>query len=321
MRSHSHTRWLLLLAALIGGCGDPIAKAAGDLASGDPARMARASDVLSKPVPATWLALEPHLESENPAVRAAAVRVVGRRHDKALVEVVRRRAYDHDPSVREAAAWAFGEIGDPEALTWLEIEAPSDSSPAVAAAAKEAAAKVRGSAWSHFLKAYRVGDSTVEAVEAIYAVGVLGDARAVDELRQIYRADSRGEVQQAVLWALGDIGSPDAVAFARGELSSPIPEARTAAIHVMRQKKDAAAVPALARILVGDASKGNRVGAARALGAIGGPEALKALQEAQGRVKAASEKEDEVASECRLALEEIKRASPVAQPRKGDQRT
>ena len=78
------------------------------------------------------------------AVRARAVRALGRIGDPATVDLVSKSMVDRDPGVRREAAFALGEIGSPAALTSLSRGLSSDDAELRAISA-EALSKI---AWS-----------------------------------------------------------------------------------------------------------------------------------------------------------------------------
>jgi len=84
------------------------------------------------------------LGDPHPMVRMAAIRalVARGRGDPTLVIRLSQRLEDRDTAVRAAAARAMGELGDLEALPYLE-QAPEDPSPSVRQAVAEAIRKLR----------------------------------------------------------------------------------------------------------------------------------------------------------------------------------
>ncbi len=77
----------------------------------------------------------------SPEIRAQAIEILGRSRptSESIVGMLRQSLRDPDPRVREAAAWALGELHDPQALPAL-LQALKDENPFV----REAAARALG---------------------------------------------------------------------------------------------------------------------------------------------------------------------------------
>lgn len=112
---------------------------------------------------------------EDPAVRAAAVEKLGAVAEQAcaFLDVTRD---DSEPIVREATATAYGEVGVPGALPWLEQAASEDPDRAV----REA---------------------------AVAAMGAIGDPRAVEALLRLM-ADGPPQVRRRAVAAITVFDDP-----------------------------------------------------------------------------------------------------------------
>ena len=236
------------------------------------------------------------------AVRVEAVRIVGRRSDPTSYRWLVSRAESPEAEVRAAAFVALGDLGVPFAIALAE-ESRNDSDPRVAAAATEAAKKLRESAVPFYLDQAELAQSLAERLDGVNAIARLRDPRAVPGLSKLFGKVIEAEMKQAILWGMGDIGSPDALAFVRGQLSSSEYLTRSAAIYVVGQHKDPQAVDVLEKIVKDDLSNGNKIGACRALSAVGTPAAISGLKKA-----IANGLEGEVQAECRIALGSTKPA-------------
>lgn len=230
------------------------------------------------------------------AVRVEAVRIVGQRNDPTAYRWLVSRTAAPENEVRAAAFVALGGLGVPFAIP-LAAEAASDPDPAVAAAAKEAEAKLRESAIAFYLDQAVLAPSLAERLDGVNAIAQLRDPRAVAGLAGLFAKVNEAEMKQAILWCLGDIGGPDALAFVRRQLRSDEYLTRSAAIYVVGQHKDGQAVADLERIIKDDISNGNRIGACRALSSVGTPESVSILEKAL-----AAGLDEEIRSECRIAL-------------------
>lgn len=229
-------------------------------------------------------------------IRAEAVRIVGERADPTSYRWLVSRTASHEAEVRAAAFTALGGLGVPFALP-LTAEGSNDSDPAVAAAAKEAERKLQESAITFYRDQADLAPSLAERLDGVNALAKLRDPRGVPALVELFGEVSEAEMKQAILWALGDIGGADALAFVRQQLSSDQYLTRSAAIYVVGQHKDGDAIKALEKVLQEDISNGNRIAACRALSEVGGPEAIAVLEKA-----IAAGSVEEIRSECRMAL-------------------
>lgn len=185
------------------------------------------------------------LDDSVASVRTAAAYALGELGDEmaaaALARVVRR---DADAGVRRIAAWALGEIGDPAAVAALGDAVRSDADREVR----------RTAAW---------------------ALGEIGSADAVPALGVAVRSGDT-EVKSMATWALGEIQPERAPAPLVAALEDKDAGVRRMAAWALGQIADPEAAPALARALE-DADDGVRRTALWALGEMGGETARNAL--------------------------------------------
>lgn len=298
----------IVLLLTLGGCSpreSPVTAALAELRSGDTARMSNARKTLTQDRTSEgWAGLRAIGEGEGPLEpRIIAIGVMARRGDYGIMPWLVSRAGDGDPAIRRAAVVALGDLAQPDALQFVRGPAMSDPAPEVVAAAHEARDKLLLVAPAYYVEAARECRPLEKCLESVNALSGLKDPRAVEGLRQLYRLEARAEMQQAILWALGDIDDAEALAFVRQQLDSQQFLARSAAIYVVTHRKDAGAVEQLGRVLKDDFSIQNRIAAARALGAIGGAPAIAALE------AALPEENEDLKVEIQTALKAVNRKS------------
>jgi HEAT repeat protein len=242
------------------------------------------------------------LASPDPLARSAAVQKLAARKDPNDLGYLIGRVSDPDPLVRESVARALGEFDDRRATEAL-AKLVSDSAESVEiVAVKSLAGQKSPRAFSYLLLAFQQGDAAVRSsvVLALKQSGrdpieaVRGESRAL--WSQLSKALTRGNIAERIAAAegLGRSGRPEAVerlasylgaespplalAASRGLGASGSPEARApleallnddsidlriAGAEALGKLGDAAAVPALARLV----AEGGRPGMA-AVGAL-----------------------------------------------------
>ena len=250
-----------------------------------------------------WLLLQKlrHPESSPPELRRAAIRVIrnGASRDTPLPPAIGDvLVNDPDAGVRREALDALVAWGDPgcydEVLSAAERE-------------KDAAlrAEIDGilGRFDEIRRAWYVRElagADTPAARAL-AARALGDMHGGDpDARVLAEALAREPlslVRQEIARALGEAGGDVARDAVLGALAHPDPYVRASAAHAAGRIGDPAAVAPLGQLLAGDPVEDIRIGAARALGTIGGAEARAALE--RGCVEA---RDAALASACRLAL-------------------
>ena len=164
---------------------------------------------------------------------------------QAGVEDLAALANDRDATVRVAAAFALGQIGDSTAAeTMLQLAADRDSA-----------------------------DVAAEAVEAL---AKLGQKIPLASYARFTGADQREGVRARAIRYLFRFRSDDAMAIAASALDAPSAAIRQEAAYALARR---AYAPARARLelLIGDPTVLTRAYVARALGAIAAPESLPVL--------------------------------------------
>lgn len=225
--------------------------------------------------------------SKSSAVaRAAAVRVFSRNasYDRPLPPpVIDAVADDPDLTVRREALHAVMALGNPENLRVLKKAQASEKDPALKAELDKAVSvdwiPAARKWWRARIEKPSTETEYILSVRALASQGNPEDvAFLIDAGEKPSEKVSVDSARYEILLALSQLGGPQATDFVRGKLTSEDPYLRAAAAAVESRLKDPAAVEALGKILASDTVLDIRVSAARALGAIGGPDALKAAQ-------------------------------------------
>jgi HEAT repeat protein len=184
-------------------------------------------------------AVEPLMEfigSDEPGIRRAAIRALGRLKSPKAVERILEVLKDDESTAREEAMIALGEIGDPRVVDTL-IKALRDPSEKIAASAATALEKMswkpagnHQKAWYFFAKkdwqaSVELGQPSIEPlvsslrntdiatrVKAINALGEIGDEQVLELLMNAFQ-DTDATVRKAVIRAIGKIDHERAFQF------------------------------------------------------------------------------------------------------------
>ena len=213
-----------------------------------------------------------------------------------LQSALRQLTTSPDPSVREEAASALGNIGEPEALPVLVEAMESDVEPDVREAALVSLQKLGLETLVWVLLNHE--DAQVRAAAA-RALDAMRDLRALDAFLKALATDEGAEVRTEVAEALGHIGR------GRSEeqllVASIVDESaavRVAAVHSLGRLRTDWTADQLASILRTDPERDVRGMAAWALGEIRNALALRPLLEARSNVEL-----EAVRSAANLALD------------------
>jgi len=171
------------------------------------------------------------LGDKRPAVRERTIEVIARRGAPA-VETLNSLALAHfDPAVRRGGIWALARIDTPAARRAIRVVL-LDEDPEVRLAACHAAGILRDPEAVGRLVG-RLEDEHLEvAREAATALGQIGDAEAVESLLASAGRGSDRFFQHAVIYALIEIGDPEAT---RKGLENQNPEVQRAALIALDQ--------------------------------------------------------------------------------------
>lgn len=171
------------------------------------------------------------LASQNAAVREDMVAFAATYDDLVVVEALHKALSDSSPRVRQRAAQSLGVIAAPESVAPL-LAALGDPEPEVQRAAVDALGRIGDPAAVDAVLTWlgeRIGDQT--PLDAIWALGRFGDAKAVPILTQL-RDDPDPYVAWNALEALRAIGdgaaSGEAPALPSRPDEGPPPEAPAA---------------------------------------------------------------------------------------------
>jgi HEAT repeat protein len=126
-----------------------------------------------------------------------------------------------------------------------------------------------------------IGKVAIRA-EAAYALGDLGDGRAVARLARLVTEDNRVDVRTMAVVAIGKIGSPEGVDCLLRALEDSDTAVRIRAAESLGKIGDDRATDVLTQLL-DDSSTTMRATAAEALGAIGSPLVMERLRVAAGK--------------------------------------
>jgi HEAT repeat protein len=119
----------------------------------------------------------------------------------ALTSALRR---DADDNVRETAAWALAELGERAAVDALGSAAESDRSSRVRGTAAWAIGQLHGNGTkvpNGLLKVLK-DDSDDARLKAAWALGQVGDASAIDEIRDALKVEKSSQVRRGLIRAL-----------------------------------------------------------------------------------------------------------------------
>lgn len=232
------------------------------------------------------------LESDDPAVREAAVISLGRISYPASEGLVRGLADDPDPAVRQAVRLAMGMLATDEAVAWLSEEVGDATTPeaerSLAALGLGLSGRVRaGTALKLALTeafsddAWREHPGFVQA--CVLAAAVHGSADFVRILRrwntvlaELHDADAIA-LRAEVLRALGALGDERAAPDLLTALGAEDRIVEVAAVQALARLGDTDTVPHLVRFLDGTRDPELRASTLLALGRIGGRQAEQAL--------------------------------------------
>jgi HEAT repeat protein len=174
------------------------------------------------------------LDDPHPYVRATAMRALGPSPD--VVDTLIARLSDPDRSVRDAAAYGLGRIGDARALIpLLDVWATTGVLHPIITLARAAGTEAL------------VASVTARDRRAVASARVLGELRAEEAARALTSAiDATDDaLVQAAITALGQLGAPSAVEAIVARLSHSNRNVRFAAVEALGRIRGARAVKAL----------------------------------------------------------------------------
>lgn len=215
-----------------------------------------------------------------PPARVAAVRILVRTagvRKLPLSSAVEAALGDPAPEVRQEAARALAAAGDPEATAILESARAREADPATAKILASSLEELIAHRRAWYERSLAEGAEPLERALAARTLGSLGDARAVPALRRSFASETESQIRYEIVNALSKLGGSEASDFVLEQLSSKDPFVRSTAAFGETRLRDPRAVPALRQILATDNVGDIRIGAARALALIGGPDSREAV--------------------------------------------
>ena len=239
------------------------------------------------------------VKDEDPGVRCAAARALGRFQDRRAMEPLIQMLRDVVPVVRAAAAETLGKLGDSQSADWL-VALLRDNDPQVRISASYSLEKL---GWRPDTDSQRVlqilatgkrhqivalGAEAVEPLlemletgpphkqlEAVKTLGEINEPAVVDAMLKALKKGSPA-VRIAALEALERFADPSTYAEVERLLRDSNANVRGAAVDAVARCGGPQAVPPLLRVLK-DSSWEVRQAAAKALGLLGGAVAVEGL--------------------------------------------
>ena len=214
------------------------------------------------------------LEDSEESVREAAAFALGEIGSDTATSGLIKLLEDSEESVREAAAFALGEIGSDTATSGL-IKLLKDSEEFVREAAALALGEIGSdTATSGLIKLLKDSEEFVREAAA-FALGEIGSETAIPKLIKLLKSSEK-YVREAAAFALGEIGSETAIPKLIKLLKSSEKYVCEAAASALGKIGSETAIPKLIKILE-DSNKDVRKTAVAALGQIGSDAAIPKL--------------------------------------------
>ena len=158
------------------------------------------------------------LRKGDPIARRKAAIQMGVLRNRSSVRALMSALIDKEWRVREAVAFALGQIADPRAVEPLERVLAEDKETEVRASAAFALGMLSDPRTAEALSRALEDDEAAVRSSAIAGLGLVQDEAAVDELIALLD-DSSFDVRYDAVWALGQIGEPDAVDHLRAAIA------------------------------------------------------------------------------------------------------
>lgn len=204
------------------------------------------------------------LKHQDPEVRAAAARALGRIGDASTVGPLVAAIEDREVDVRREVLFALGQIGSAEALDALRRVAASNATETERAEAVLALGKLTGTSASAAVVPFLADAGPLVRASAAVSLARTADSLAAGDLKPLL-ADRDASVRAHGAWAAGRLKAKDLAAGLRSLVADPSLDVRLAATKALADVEDEGAVPALAPA-ARDADWRVRVNVATALG-------------------------------------------------------
>jgi len=207
------------------------------------------------------------LKEENPSFRLLAISAMGQIKSEDAVGPLMSALYDPDVETRRAAAGALWGIKSLKSVAAL-IKALKDEDADVRRASAGALGSIGDKEPLYPLTGLlsEEGDPMVR-VEAIRALGKIGDPRAYDSLASQAK-DPDPRVRVEAMRAMGNLGEPKAVSLLKRALEDKVGGVRELAVWALGRSGDRSVSKTLTDVLAFDADERVRIQAAVALGGL-----------------------------------------------------
>ncbi|HIH75228.1 MAG TPA: HEAT repeat domain-containing protein, partial [Methanosarcina sp.] len=219
------------------------------------------------------------LDSSNPTTRANAVAAFYNIRDPVAIPYLIDMLDDKDPEVRKKAVFALEFFTEPEEVALTEqplIDALEDSEPEVQEAAARSLGKIESKDSIPHLEELLQDRNQNLQVAAIVALGNIGDPEAVDSLTVLLKDDS-WLLRKSIVDSLVKIGDSRAVDPLISSLEDESYKVRQSAADGLGKLGDQKAVGPLLKAMETEKERDVRAAEVRALGELGGPEAVEGL--------------------------------------------
>lgn len=220
------------------------------------------------------------LDSKNPTVRINAVSVYEHIQDPDAVPILVRMLNDPIPEVRRGAAYALGHFNESEEIAQTEqplINALGDSKIEVQAAAAGSLGRIESKkAIPPLAELIQSKDSTLCQTAAIHSLARYKDPEAADALIDAL-GNENWHIRMEIVYSLMEIGDVRAVDPLISLLGDENYKVRQGAATGLGKLGDRKAVEPIIKSLETEREQNVRISEVRALGILGGPEAIKGL--------------------------------------------
>lgn len=249
------------------------------------------------------------LDSRDSNVRINSICALRQIHDPIAIPYLIEMLNDKVPEVRKEAAFALGFFIEPEEAAQTElplIDALGDSEPEVQEVAVRSLGKIKSKDSIPYLEELLQDNNQNLQIAAVTALGKIGDPGAVDSLTHLLEYE-KWQVRKEVVDALVETGDSGAVGPLISLLGDENYRVRQCAADGLGKLGDQRAVEPLIKALEIEREREVRVAEVRALGELGGPEAIEGLR----RVSTDMEEYWNVRNTAEELLKKIERGEEV----------
>ena len=248
--------------------------------------------------PAQEAQLEKALDHYDPAIRAAAAKVIGRLRIASAGDALIKAMNDSHPEVRYASMRALGQLRDPRAIEALTEQLTYYGKGEGAWSALDALAQIASPASVPAFKAHLADNDPFLRRAAAEGLGRAGDASELEALRRGATTDESAMVRLAMCFALQKLGQNYVTRIADMLTNDKV---AAQGMDTLIELGPPVAPQLYARLQ--ESQPEMRAAVADVLGVIGGEAALPSLQ------AVTEDKDPEVAAAAKRAIERIKAAA------------